>query len=208
MQTTPAAPIRPATAFYWAGGALVVLSAVIAIVWFVVGLVGLINRIDDFQRVDVPGTATVFFSDPGGYTLYDESPGAGLQGAFLSPLTVSLVPAVGGEPVAFDAYDGELTYSFGDHSGRAVATFEIDAPGPYELTADSSVFGAGPVAVGRGIGGRLALAIAVPFIIGGLGVSAGAAVALVTGVRRSRAKRLAVAPHPYTDPEPPAHPIS
>ena len=47
-------------------------------------------------------------------------------------------------------------------------------------------------------------------IIGGIGVSAGAAVALVTGVRRSRAKRLAVAPRAAgpIDPEPPAHPIS
>ncbi len=68
--------LRPARYWYWVGGALIALGAAGAIAWLVVGLVGLARQVDDFQRVSVPGSDTVTFDDTGGFTLYDESPGA------------------------------------------------------------------------------------------------------------------------------------
>ena len=55
----------------------------------------------------------------------------------------------GADEVEFEPYVSELTYDFGDHTGRAQLTFEIDEAGEYDVrvgggpgtTATTAAFG-------------------------------------------------------------------
>ena len=44
---------------YWIGGGLIVAGVLGAVLWFVLSLVRLGDQVDEFQRVRVPGEATV-----------------------------------------------------------------------------------------------------------------------------------------------------
>ena len=120
-------------------------------------------------------------------------------------LFTATLESSGGRPVTLSAYDGSLTYSFGGHSGRAFATFDIDEPGTYRLRTETTGVGTGTVAVGRGVGGRLVATVLGTLLIGAVGLIAGGTTLLVTGIRRGRAKRWAAAGVP---PPPPSAPTA
>ena len=201
--------IRPSRLWYGVAAAAVVAS----IVWLAVGAVPVARslnqqteeflrspgkvqqQVDEFQRVPIPGEAEVSFAEPGGYTLYFEAAGAGEEEASTPPLSVSIVPAGGGQAVAIHPYRGSFRYSFPSHSGHAVGTFRIDQPRRFVLRAEGAP-GAMPanVAVGRGIGFHIALPplwtvlAAVTLLVGGV------VLAVVVTIRRTRARSRQQAP--------------
>lgn len=139
----------------------------------VLGVNALSDRVNGFQRVNVPGTGVVTFDDGGDYTMYYETAGGlgdyaiyfdvvGVTGdSSVTPtLTVNLEPAPDNSTAqkpSLDPYAGSFTYSVGDHNGLAIATFDIDEPGSYALTSTGSLeSGTGRLAVGKGSGARLA----------------------------------------------------
>jgi hypothetical protein len=69
---TPPAKLRPARAWYWV--ALVVFLAGAG--WLGGGLYLLVERVDSFQRVPLPGEGEVSLDHSGGYVIYYEGPGA------------------------------------------------------------------------------------------------------------------------------------
>jgi hypothetical protein len=189
-----ARPVRPARFWYWVAGA----AGVAAVVWFALGLFlgfrSLGERVEGFQRVPIPGRAEVGFAEPGGYTLYFEGLGAADEQATIPSFDVSLT-SVDGQEVPIRPYSGSATYGIAGHSGRAVGTFRIEEPGNFLLQTDGEPQGVeASLAVGPGIGPTVARAVLVPIAGAMVLFLAGAILAVVVAVRRSRAGRPPPAP--------------
>jgi hypothetical protein len=169
---------------YVLAGLLTLACIAGGIVLIVSGIRTYIDKVEGFERIDVPGSAQVSLEDDGGYSIYYERPGLDSEDA-LPPITVA-VTAPDGSIVDLDRYDSDVSYSVSGYDGRGVFTFRADNPGNYAVRTDGSE---GQVAVGRGIGARFAGAV-----VAGVGTLLlapvlGAIVALVTFLRRSKAKR-------------------
>ena len=208
----PAAPtarkLKPGVAGYWIGGALVLVGIVGAIVWFVIGLIGISNAVDDFERVPADGGGTVALDDDTAYVIYLEDRSAS---RFASNVRVTLIDP-SGDTVDVRTYGSDFNYDFGGRSGTALFTFRSDEAGEYTLASASNSVRSN-LAVGRSLAGNLVWTIAMPFVIGGIGFLAGIILVIVTLVRRSGdKKRRDVSSAPMAPPgpgfptAPPGHP--
>lgn len=185
---------RPGKRGYLIGGAVAVVGVTLGLALIATAVVGFFQRIDDLQRISVPGTGEVRFDEAGGYSAYAESTD-GTQPPLVSSLTIE--PVDGGEPLALSSYRATVTYELGSRSGKGLVTFDVPRAGSYLVTAQG---GGGVVAVGPGLGrgfvGRLLAGIllaAVAFFVGG-------AVILTTLVRRRRATSAGAWPPPSGPP--------
>ena len=152
------------------------------------GIRSYIDKVEGFERFAVPDSRAVELDEDGGYSIYIERPGLDSEDA-LPAVSVS-VSGPDGDPVDLDDYDTDVSYSVSGHDGRGVFTFRADVPGLYTVQADGSD---AEVAVGRGIGARFAGAVVAGVATLLLAPVLAAVVALVTFLRRSRAKRAAAA---------------
>lgn len=180
-----------------AAGILLLLGVVACVTILVLGLTGL-----SMERVVVPGAGQITLEEPGRYTVYHETRSTVNGRVYvveeIAGLTVELVEVETGETVVLDAPGSSATYELGGRSGQAVLGFEVERPGEYRLSADYGS-GGGPetvLAVGRGLGTRIAMTVVGAIaVIGGSFVLAAALVAW-TFVRRRRATRGAPAGAP------------
>jgi hypothetical protein len=173
----------PSVFGYVAAALLAVLGIAAGIALIVSGIHSYIDKVEGFERVDVPGSAEVALDD-GGYSIYFER--AGLDREESLPRITVAVTDPDGSPVALERYDSDVSYSVSGFDGRGVYTFQAEQPGAYRIRTDGSE---GQVAVGRGIGAEFAGSV-----VAGIGTLLlapllGALLALVTFLRRSRAKR-------------------
>ena len=178
----PAARRKVSSAGYWVGAVMVVLGLVAAATWAIAGVFRINARIDDFQRVRIPGDQTVLIARASDQVVYFE----GLDVPVLDQVDVSITDPAGDE-VTLRRYGTDLIYDVsGAYSGRAILTFRADLPGRYHISTigDSPSFGL--VAVGPSIGGEVVATIAGAALfllfVGGGGVT----LMIVTAVRRSR----------------------
>jgi hypothetical protein len=199
---------RPGSGGYWLGAAAIVLGVVLAAVAIVRGVVGFTDKIDGFDRVPVPGEATVTL-DEGGQTLFYEVRGLRDDDTIpVPPMDVQIVPVGGGGALPIGTYDSDLTYSTGGRSAVAVATVDVPADGDYTVTVQtagepSNVGGPATLAIGRGIAGGLVAGVALAAVAFFGGLVVGGVLIGVTAVRRSRARTAAMAPPPGWRPPPP-----
>ena len=174
---------------------------VIAAVVLVAGLVGMALALYcglsglSLQRVVVPGSGEIAIDEPGRYTIYHESrsvvDGRVYDVEGVAGLTVELVSAETGETIPLEAPFGDTTYDFGGRSGRGVLAFDVDRSGDYRLSADYPG-GSGPetvLAVGGGIGKRIAMTVVGAIASAGGGFVLALAIGIFTFVRRRRARR-------------------
>jgi len=192
-----AEPIKPSGWWFGAAGAVAVLGIVAAVVVFVQTISGLVDRVDGFQRVSLPGNGTVTLDETGAYSVYHEFDGA--SGSTFTTLSV-LITAPDGSEVPLDPYEANVTYSWGDHEGIAAYSFRIDEPGQYTVLAEGSE---GDVAIGRGIGSGIVGGIVGAFALGIGGSLAGGIIAIVVGVKRGRSRRSRQTYGPQFGPGPP-----
>ncbi|WP_280267699.1 hypothetical protein [Nocardia wallacei] len=186
----PSRRVTPSGRWYAFAGALAAIGIVAAVAIGVLGFVRMSDRVDNFQRVEIPGSADVRITETGGYTVYFEYPSASSQVPEGS-VNVQLADP-DGAPVSLRDYDSELTYAFGGHEGRAGFSFDAARPGTYHLVTqgDSAV----TAAVGRGIGTSMVTTILLAFGVAGAGVLAGLIMLIVVAIKRGSSKRrLAVA---------------
>lgn len=110
------------------------------------------DAIESFARAGVGCTTTLDFSETGEFFVFEET-GA----AFVVPEGGCTPEATPGQPFAFDISgpsavsprgDTSITYDTDDFSGRAVARFEIETSGLYEIEVRGSDVGT-VAAVGR-----------------------------------------------------------
>ena len=178
---------------YWIGAALIVAGVAGAILWGVLSFTGIDDTVDDFVRAPAPGMARVEL-ETRKYIVYVEGPGVGRD--YEPPVEIVVVDPSGDRVVPLADYSASLTYSFGDHSGTAVATVRPPRAGVYSLRAATSAPpSAGlQVALGDSVAGRIVRTILGAFAIGGLGLMAGIGLIVTTAVRRRRGGGGAAAP--------------
>jgi hypothetical protein len=186
--------IRPSRAYY--GLAVVVfIAGWVLFGWFLFrNLSGISGKL---QQVVVPGKVELALSKPGEYTIYHEYQsvvGSKIYSAEknLPGLDCALVSKTTGSKVALSPASVSSSYAVGSRSGVAVFDFRIDQPGVYELSAGYPEGQEGPevvLAVGQGF----AIGI-VTTVFGGLAIvfgsmAAATAIALVTLIKRDKAKK-------------------
>jgi hypothetical protein len=182
--------VRPSLWWFAVAGGLALAGIAAGIVLLYTGVTRVTDRVDDFTRIDVPGSGEVTIDDPGGYSIYHEYFGASndddFDDDFQSTPGVTVTDPSGNE-VTLRSYTTSVTYDFGGHEGEGLYTFDAEQAGTYqvETTGDST----STIAVGRGIGRGLVASIAGGLAVGALGVIAGIVLAIVTGVRRSSSRR-------------------
>jgi hypothetical protein len=184
--------VRPSKWWFAVAGAVAVVGIVLGIVILVVGFLRMERMVDDFARADVPGTLEVEVTDTGGYSIYHEFDGAYDDRIVAAPQITVTEPS--GDGVTLEPYVASVTYSAGDREGVGIFTFDADDPGTYEVTATGASGTA--IAVGRGIGRGIVGAVVGGLAIGFLSLLAGAVLAIVVGVRRSRNRRALLPPRP------------
>ncbi|HYB86824.1 MAG TPA: hypothetical protein VEC76_08240 [Streptosporangiaceae bacterium] len=120
--------VRPGRIWY-----LVPLAALLGgVVWVIFGFTSLSSQINSFQRAPIPGGGVVSLSHSGGYTGYFEGPGA--QSGQIPAFNVRVIPASAGAAVtSLVPYNGSLTYSVGNHEGKAVLTLQVSHPGRFRV---------------------------------------------------------------------------
>ncbi len=174
---------------YWIGGGLIALSVVGAILWGVMGVIGISDTVEDFERVPIPGSRTLNL-DAEKVVLYVEGPGVDE----ITPAVSVRVTDAGSEariPVA--SYTNSLTYTFGE-TGTAVATVTPPHAGPYVVRTEGSSASGFELAIGESIAGRIVSAIVGAFAVGGIMAIAGTGLIVATSIRRARRRTAAQEP--------------
>jgi hypothetical protein len=168
---------------YWIAGGLIAAGVVGGVLWFVGSLLALRNEVDDFQRVRLPGQATMQL-EARRYVVYSES----TTGADSVPeLRIAVTDTQTGTPVRIAPYEASLTYSFFGRDGTARATVTPPHPGRYRVRIDAGTTTNGAtVALGRSLAWPILRSILVTFAIGGVLVISGGTLLAITAIRRSR----------------------
>ncbi len=177
---------------------------------------GYADRIDRFDRVEVPGTMEVELDGTGGYSIYheyagaydDEHPFGGQQ----DPLDQILVPSPtvtvtnpSGDEVELETYDTKVSYDTSSHEGIGLYTFHVDDPGTYVVeTSGETAPGGSEIALGRGVSTGVITGVITGVLVGFVGVVAGVVIAIVLAVRRGRNRRSS---SPGASPGAPTYPI-
>jgi hypothetical protein len=187
-------PHRPSSLGYWIGGALIAAACIGAAAWAVFAFFGYVDQVNGFQRMTVPGTATVHVTQSTTRVLYYESTGPTPS---LGQLGVH-VTGPGGNTATVTPYPGDLRYDVPpvnpSRVGKAIASFDATTPGNYTISASTVTSTGGTIAIGGDI-----LWDAAPHIIGIIavflsGVGAGLTLIIITAVRRSSARQAAAPP--------------
>jgi hypothetical protein len=181
-------PHRPSSLGYWIGGGLIAAACIGAVIWAALAFFGYTDQVNSFQRMTVPGTATVHITQPATWVLYYESTGP-------APSLAELGLHVPG-PAGYAVTVTEVPRGF--RTGKAIASFDATVPGNYTISASTGT------GTGTGTSGTIAIGSdllwdAAPHIIGIIavflvGTGAGLTLIIITAVRRSSARRLAAAP--------------
>ena len=181
----PAGTRRGASRFgYWAGGGLVAAGCIGAVAWVVLAFFGLMNQVNGFQRMTVPGTATVHVARAATRVLYFEGPRTAPPSGQLN----IQVTGPAGNQVVVSAYHGDLRDDVPGESGRvgkAIASFQAAAAGDDHIIAGPGTGAGGTVAVGGDVLWDVVPHIAGAAVVFLAGVAAGGALIIVTAVRRS-----------------------
>jgi hypothetical protein len=173
----------PSRRGYVVGGVIAVVGVGIGAILVVTAFVGMFRRIDDFQRVQVPGQAELTLSDAGGYSVYAEDDGR-VDGSGMVEVTIEA--AGGGEPLALRPYGADVTYEWGSRRGHGLFTFEAPAAGTYLVTVDGD---GGTLAIGRGLGAGFVGPVVSGLVLATVAFLVGGGILVATLVRRSGAKR-------------------
>ncbi|MCU0267685.1 MAG: hypothetical protein MUF83_03450 [Acidimicrobiales bacterium] len=185
----------PSAAGFWIGGAIATVGVIVAAVWFFAAIVQFVDYADDFERIEVPGSATLTISEEGTYTLWVETSS---QIDSFSDVREPEVRITGpeGEEVDTDPTFSTETYNTTSHHGRSFAEFRVDVVGDYTFEVfegEGSGRDAVAVAVGESELGTLGWQIFGAVAVGVLSVLVGVVLVVVTAVRRTR-RRKALAP--------------
>jgi hypothetical protein len=176
---------------YWIAGGLIVAGLLGGVLWFVGSLLALRNEVDDFQRVALPGRATMEL-EARKYVIYSES---STGDESVPELRIAVTDTQTGRALRLAPYESSLTYSFSGRDGTARATVKPLRPGKYRVSTDTSTPTSGAtVALGRSLAWPILRGILIAFAIGGVLVISGGTLLAITAIRRSRMSRATASP--------------
>jgi len=169
---------RSSRSWFWPGLGITAIGLIVGLAIGITSFQDSQEQVDAFARSSVPGTVTAYVDEPGRQVVYYE----GNLSVGLEDLVVDITDAAGAD-VAVAPYGSELIYeTTGASLGRAIATFDADRAGAYEV--EVSGMDTGQVTVGESFA-RLALpGIFAGLAIAGLSLTAGLALWLVSALRR------------------------
>lgn len=169
---------RSSRSWFWPGIGVAAIGLIVGLAIGVTSFQNSQQQVADFARSSVPGIVTLQVDEPGRQVVYYE----GDLSVGLEDLVVDITDGAGAN-VAVAPYGSELIYeTTGGSLGRAIATFDADQVGAYEVNV--SGMDAGQVTVGESFA-RLALpGIFAGLAIAGISLAAGLALWLVSVVRR------------------------
>jgi hypothetical protein len=197
-------PLKPSTLWYWIGGLVMLIGVIGGTVFGIVRVVGAIDDVDDWPRVDIPSSDELTL-DEGEYDLFLEYPGAAqttYYDGFVDDPDVELVDDRG--DAVFGAVYSDFsttTYSYGNHEGRSFAVLDVPADGTYTLEVRGEPRPGQQVAVAAddpvvgilvGVFGGMGIA--------GFAVLVGAILMIVTAVKRSRERKRRNPPRRWAPP--------
>jgi len=174
---------------YWIGGGLIAFAVVGAILWGVFGVIGVVNAVDDFQRVPIPAARSVELGAEKSI-IYVEGPRADER---TPPVRFAIIDPGTERSLPIASYGGSLTYSF-DTTGSAIATVTPPRAGRYVVRTQGVRDGLYELAIGDSIAGKLVAAILGAFVVGGIFALSGTALIVVTSIRRSRRRKAQASP--------------
>lgn len=185
-----ASPGTPSARRYWIGAGFITAGCGAALVWGLIAFFALVNHVDGYQRMSVPGVAIVQVDKLDTRVLYYEVPRR-MQGLLSTPIGQldMHVTDPNGSAVPVRTYWLDLRYDVpgsGDRVGRAVAAFDPKVMGEYRISVEGATWAGATLAVGDEVQWRMLphlLGAAAVFLIGG---GIGVTMIAVTGVRRSR----------------------
>jgi hypothetical protein len=209
---------RPSTAGYWVAAVVAVLGLTAAFLWGAVGIHTTGDRVDGFDRLAAPGATTVSVTDPATMVIYHESaaevaryvePTANGRIATTrwDPGTRTIVTVAytgetptwqqlgltvtgpGGAIVPVASYQSSARYNLEPgRAGRALATFEATAAGPYRVSAVRASEAGATLAVGDDIARSLVLTTLGATVLALVTVLTAVPLAMATYRARSRTR--------------------
>jgi hypothetical protein len=189
----PAGPSRaPSRAGTWVGAVIIAAAIAGAIAWFVLGLTGMTDAVDDLERVSIPaGGGAVELTEGRRAVYYETNQG---DSENVPGLRITVVRESDQRALEVGDHSGTVTYSFGGHSGTSVAGLDVPRSGRHTVTvtATGPVPGDAELAIGPGVGGRIVRAILGGFAIAFLGIAVGVVLIVRTEGRRRRQARRGV----------------
>ena len=126
--------VRPSGWWYAAALMLAVGGILAGLAVAAKGVDDALEAVRSFDRTPVPGILDVQITEPGGYSIYQEFPGAADRGATASPPNVLLTDP-NGAPVELKEYGTFVSYDQGSLEGRGVYTFRADQAGTFHVAA-------------------------------------------------------------------------
>jgi hypothetical protein len=209
---------RRSTAGYWVAAVVAVLGLMAAFLWGAVGIHTTQDRLDGLDRLTVPGATTVSVTDPGTMVVYHESAAevaryaeptaTGRMATRWDPGTRTIVTVrypsdaptwqqlglqvtgPGGVAVPVGTYRSSARYVLEPgRAGRAVATFQVTAAGPYQVSATRATEAGATLAVGQDIARGLVLTRLGAVVLGLVTVLTAVPLAVATYQARSRTLR-------------------
>jgi hypothetical protein len=213
---SPPARKQPSTAGYWVAAVVTMLGLVAAFLWGAVGISTTQDRINGFDRLTVPGATTMSVTDPATMVVYHESAAevarsadptanARIAATRWDPGTRTIitdrypgdaptwqrlglqVTGPGGATVPLATYRSSTRYDLEPgRAGRAVATFQATAAGPYRVSAARTTEAGATLAVGPDIARSMVLSRLGAVILGLVMVLTAVPLAVATYQARSR----------------------
>ena len=187
-------PIKPSRAYYLLALLVLVVGVAAFIIFLIKGIGGITDKL---VQMEAPGTAEMEFAETGTYTIFYE-PESVFEGKVYNTrgnftgVWCTVVSKETNTPVHLDQASVNTTYTVGGRSGMSLLDFEIDKPGTYEVTATYRDNPDRPrivLAIGHGVARSIFTTVLVGIAIMFGTVTLTLLIAIITLVKRRRAKK-------------------
>lgn len=172
---------RGSVASLWLSIAVIVLGLAGAGLWGTTQVLDIIDHVNDFPRMSIPGQTAVSVAEPGTRIIYY------LASDVDSPprLTLSVV-APDGSSLPVREYEFDLRYEVaGSRIGRAIAQFDAGQPGKYLVSVKGEADAGSELAIGDTSGWGLVSRLLGPIVLGAITFMGGLAL-MIWGILRHR----------------------
>ena len=172
---------KPGGWWYGVAGVVAAGAVVVTGVLGVARATDLVAEVDDFQRLDGPGTTSVSVVEPGEYAVYHEEITRGVRST--ADADGFVLTVVGPDGAEVPVRPSDVRYGWGSRQAEAIGSFDATQAGLYVVQVDGDY---GQLAFGRHIPGAPLYGLG-PALLVAAAVVAGCFVGAIVVGRRRRA---------------------
>jgi hypothetical protein len=191
--TTSRPQIKPRGIAFLIPVGIVVVGLIVMTLLIVNGFRRAGDIVDGFDRVPV-GDSRTFDLEAGSYRVWIEGDGVAEGFEFID---YTIESSDDGTPLTTSSYDASLTYDINGRTGSAFETFDLDEPGQYDVTFNSTSSGRTDreLAIGQDNPvGAIGTGIGLGLLVAGLAFIAAVILTIVLFVKRSRSRKAQLPP--------------